>query len=116
MKNKSSTILLSIKTNDEIVQTLKSGRKLNLPFITIWLTRQSNKSQIQYALLVNKTQFKLAVVRNRVKRQIRNILINSQLIGGVKILLKPNITYLKKTYSEIETQIIKTINKYQNGK
>lgn len=116
MKNKSAINLVSIRTNNEIVQVLKTGKKLNLPYLTIWLIKQVNKSQIQYGLLVNKTQFKLAVSRNKVKRQLRNILINSQLKGGIKILLKPNSTYLKKTYQQIKEQTLNIISKYQNGK
>ncbi|MBQ0045327.1 MAG: ribonuclease P protein component [Mycoplasma sp.] len=115
MKNKSSTVLISIKTNKEIVSVLKVGRKLNLPYLTLWLARQSNKSQIEYALLVNKTQFKHAVARNKVKRQLRNILITSDIKGGIRILIKPNANYSKKTYLEVKEQFIKTIKKYQNG-
>ena len=116
MKDKASTVLISIKTNTEIVNLLKSGKKLNLPYLTLWLGKQTNKSQIQYGLLVNKTQFKLAVERNKVKRQLRNILISSDLKGGIKILIKPNATFSKRKYSQIKEQLISTISKYQNGK
>lgn len=116
MKNKISTTLVSIKTNQEIVQQLRKSKKLNLPYLTIWVGRQPNKSRIDYALLVNKNQFKLAVARNKIKRQLRSILINSDLTGGVKLLLKPNSTWLKKDYKELKESIIKTISKYQNGK
>lgn len=116
MKNKSSTLLVSVKTNGEIVKILTKSKKMNLPYLTIWLARQTNKSELQYALLVNKTQFKTAVTRNKVKRQLRSILTTSDIIGGIKILLKPNSTYLKKDYSLIKEQIINTIKKYQNGK
>ncbi len=116
MKDKSGIVLISIKTNKEIVELLKNSKKLNLPYTTIWLAKQPNKSQINYALLVNKTQFKLAVVRNKVKRQLRNILISSDLKGGIRILIKPNSTYLKKDYFEIQKTLINTIQRYQNGK
>ena len=116
MKNKSSIVLISIKTNNEIVKLLKSSKKLNLPYITIWLNKFANKSQINYALLVNKNQFKHAVTRNKVKRQLRNILISSELKGGIQLLLKPNAIYLKKDYLQIKDSIIKLITKYQNGK
>ena len=116
MKDRSSTTLTSIKTNQSIVQLLKNSKKLNLPYITIWLSKQSDKTKIDYALLVNKNQFKLAVLRNKVKRQLRNILITSELKGGIKLLLKPNSNWLKRTYSQIREELIKTITKYQNGK
>lgn len=116
MKNNSSTILTSIKSNEDIVKLLKSSKKINLPFSTIWVARKPNKSKINYGLLVNKNQFKLAVVRNKVKRQLRTILITSDLQGGLDILIKPNSTYLKKTYLQIKEIIINTIKKYQNGK
>lgn len=116
MKNKSSVVLISIKTNNEIVELLKNSKKFNLPYTTIWLKKQSNKSQIKYALLVNKTQFKLAVTRNKVKRQLRNILINSEIQGGVKLLFKPNSTFVKKNYLLIKENILNTIIKFQNGK
>lgn len=116
MKDRALTTLVSIKTNDDIVKLLKHSRKLNLPYLTLWIARQSNKSQIDYALLVNKTQFKHAVSRNKVKRQLRNILISSELKGGIQLLIKPNSNYLKKTYLQIKEQLIQTISKYQNGK
>lgn len=116
MKNKSSIVLNSIKTNNEIVEVLKSSKKLNLPYITIWLSRQNNKHEIQYALLVNKSQFKLAVLRNKVKRQLRNILINSEFKGGIKLLFRPNSTIINKQFSDISNKIYQTIDKYQNGK
>lgn len=116
MKDKAGTLLTSIKTNNEIVKLLKTSKKINLPCLTLWLNKQANKSKIDFALLVNKTQFKLAVSRNKVKRQIRNILITSELKGGLKLLIKPNSTYLKKTYSQIKELLIQTITRYQNGK
>lgn len=116
MKDRSSTTLTSIKTNQKIVQLLRNSKKLNLPYLTLWLAKQKNKSQIDYALLVNKSQFKLAVIRNKVKRQLRNILITSDLMGGIQVLIKPNSLFLKKTYSEIRDETIQLIKKYQNGK
>lgn len=116
MKNRSSIVLISIKTNNEIVEVLKSGKKFNLPFATLWFAKQTNKSQIQYGLLVNKTQFKLAITRNKIKRQLRDILITSEIKGGLKLLIKPNSTYIKKDYLSIRENILKTISKYQNGK
>lgn len=116
MKDNSSIKLVSLKTNTEIVSILKRNKKVNLPIGTIWLTRHSNKTQINYALLVNKTSFKLAVTRNKIKRQLRNILIQSNLSGGLNILIKPNPIYLKKDYSTNKQLIINTITKYQNGK
>ncbi|MCQ2956377.1 MAG: ribonuclease P protein component [Mycoplasmoidaceae bacterium] len=67
-------------------------------------------------MLVNKTQFKLAVSRNKVKRQLRNILITSNLKGGIKLLIKPNSTFLKKTYSQNKELLIQSITRNQNGK
>lgn len=116
MKNKASIVLISIKTNNEIVEILKFGKKFNLPFATLWFVKQANKSQVKYALLVNKTQFKLAVTRNKVKRQLRSVLMSSEIKGGIQVLIKPISTYLKKDYSYIKENIVKTINKYQNGK
>lgn len=116
MKNKIGTTLISLKTNKQIVEVLKKNKKFNLPFITICIGRQTNKSQLNYALLVNKSQFKLAVDRNKIKRQLRNILLTSEYKGGSKILFKPNSLYLKKDYWQIKESIDKTIQKYQNGK
>lgn len=116
MKDNLGTKLTSIKTNKGIVEVLKKNQKTNLPFITLWFARINNKSLIEYALLVNKSQFKLAVVRNKIKRQLRSILTTSDLKGGLKILLKPNSLYLKKDYLEIKKNIINKILKYQNGK
>lgn len=116
MKNKIGITLTSLKTNKQIVEVLKKNKRFNLPFITICIGRHTNKSNIEYALLVNKSQFKLAVDRNKVKRQLRNILSTSEFKGGIKLLFKPNSLYLRKAFSEIKDSINKTIKKYQNGK
>lgn len=116
MKNKIGTTLNSIKTNRQIVEVLKKNKKFNLSYLTIYIGKNNNKSSIEFALLVNKTQFKLAVQRNKIKRQLRNILLTSEFKGGMKLLFKPNSLYLKKTFQEIKENIFKTIKKYQNGK
>lgn len=114
MKNKIGTQLISIKENKKIVEVLKNNRKINLPFISLFLSKNKNLSTIEYALLVNKSQFKLSVTRNKIKRQLRNILIDSEFGGGFKILFKPNSLYLKKQYQEVKQSIYKSLNK--NGK
>lgn len=116
MKNKSSINLETIKTNNEIVGVLKNSKKFNLSHSTIWISRQNNRSKILFALLVNKTQFKLSVTRNKIKRQLRQIILNSEINGGINLLIKPNYAYLKKKYADIQQTIINTILKYQNGK
>ncbi len=116
MKNKIGTTLTSLKTNNQIVEVLKKNKKFNLPFLTICIGRNTNRSNIEYALLVNKSQFKLAVDRNKIKRQLRTILLTSEFKGGIKILFKPNSLYFKKRFFEIKNSINKTIKKYQNGK
>lgn len=112
MKNKNNVNLVSIKSNSIILQIFKLNKKVNLSFITLWFANSINKANIDYALLVNKSNFKHATLRNKIKRQLRNILINSNLKGGIKILFKPNQIYLKKTYNEIQDKILITINKY----
>lgn len=116
MKNSSSITLTSIKTNKNIVQQLKTSKRINLPYITLWIGKGFERNKIQYALLLSKTQFKLAVIRNKIKRQLRNILIKSNWSGGMSILFKPNQLWLKKTYLELESAIIKIVNTYHNGK
>ena len=116
MKNKIGSVLVSIKTNNQILDVFKKSKKINITSGTIWFCKNLNTNQISYALLLNKTYFKLAVTRNKIKRQLRNMLINSDLCGGFNVLIKPNTNYLKKEYKENETLIIKTIKKLENGK
>ena len=116
MKNKSGIKLVAIKDNKQIVNILKKNKKVSLSFVTIWYYKSTNKSLINYALLVNKSQFKLAVTRNKIKRQLRNILIASDIKGGLDILIKPNAIWLKKQYLELSINIINTITKFNNGK
>ena len=112
MKNKNGVSLVSIKSNSIILQIFKLNNRVNLSFITLWFAKNVNKSSIEYALLVNKSNFKHATLRNKIKRQLRSILINSYLKGGIKILFKPNPFYLKKTYNEIQDKILVSIDKY----
>ena len=116
MKNKIGVQLNSIKTNNKIVSVLKQSQKFHLPYLTIYLTKNSNKSLVEYALLVNKSQFRLATTRNKIKRQLRAILSTGDFKGGIKLLIKPNTLFLKKEFLQIQKSITSIIRKYQNGK
>lgn len=93
MKNKNNILLVSIKLNKEIVFLLGHSKKIKAQGFDLWMKEHKDKQTIFYALLVSKNVFKLAVVRNKIKRLIRCALQLSTIPGGISLLIKPNSNF-----------------------
>lgn len=112
MKNKNSIEIVSIKSNDDIVKVLHHGKKIVLKNAVVWLIKSKNFNSLKYALLVNKSNFKLAVTRNRIKRILRKILFEITSFGGLAILIKPNVSFISFSYNENKQFILDIFNEY----
>lgn len=93
MKNKNNISLVSIKLNKEIAFLLSHSKKIKSQGFDLWMKEHKDKQTIFYALLVTKNVFKLAVVRNKIKRIIRHALQLSTIPGGLSLLIKPNSNF-----------------------
>lgn len=107
MQNNISTI----KKNEEILRVLKSRNRIYSKEFTIFYKKNENKKRV--AFIVSKKISKKAVVRNKIKRQLRNIvyknLKNSTLTVDIVIMVKPE--YLNKDFNFIENSFSYLIRK-----
>ena len=107
MKNKIKTL----KSNYQIKQLFKNGKtKKTKDFV---LKYQKNKiGDLQFAISVNKKVFRTAVLRNQVKRQIRQIIRSFNQIKPIDMLVIVLNNYInnkfeinKKNITNIYNQI-----------
>ena len=117
MKSKNNILLKSIKKNEDFVFVLKQGRKIKNEIFSVWIKNNFSNKQINYGLMVSKEFFKKAVTRNKIKRQIKNMLLNINFKENMSILIKPTINYLNKDFQTNTKKLEELINKnQQNGK
>lgn len=100
MKNKNNVSLVSIRTNKEIVAVLQHSHKVKTREFNLWWQKHNDEQTIFYALLVTKSAFKLAVMRNKIKRIIRNALQLSTISGGFSLLVKPTVDFQAVSFCE----------------
>jgi ribonuclease P protein component len=103
--------LVSLKKNEDF-KSLLSGKKVSNKYSTIFFKRLSNKDTKKLNLsIVTKKKIGNAVVRNKIKRRLRNIM--NDIYKQIKINL--NFSYLiiarknvsSEKYQDIKTQIFK---------
>tara|TARA_Y100001935_G_scaffold241327_1_gene230677 strand:- start:683 stop:1024 length:342 start_codon:yes stop_codon:yes gene_type:complete len=103
--------LVSLKKNEDF-KSLLSGKKVSNKYSTIFFKRLSNKDTNKLNLsIVTKKKIGNAVIRNKIKRRLRNIM--NDIYKQIKINL--NFSYLiiarqnvsKEKYQDIKTQIFK---------
>jgi ribonuclease P protein component len=96
-----------ISKNQEILQVIKHGnKKINDYFIIYNIESKNNFSR--YCISVNK-KYGNAVERNRIKRQIRNILTTNAIknVYNYVIIIRPGIKGLK--YVDIKKYLLELI-------
>ncbi|WP_051675837.1 ribonuclease P protein component [Ureaplasma canigenitalium] len=83
--------LSSLKQNRVIANIIKLNQKIHSSDLSLYYQKNS-EGQIRYAISVSKKHFKLAVNRNRIKRQIRAMFIKLKhdIPVDIVIIIKPN--------------------------
>lgn len=100
MKSKNAIKLVSLKLNKDIVKILHKGKKIILKNSDVWIAKSNHENIFKYALLVNKSYFKLAVTRNKIKRILRSLLQEIVTVGGFIFLIKPTSEFAKFSYNQ----------------
>ncbi len=114
MKSKNAIKLISLKLNVDIVKILHKGKKIILKNSDVWLLKTDNKAVFKYALLVNKSYFKLAVVRNKIKRILRSLLQEIVMVGGIAFLIRPKSEFINFSYNQNKHFFIEVFKQYAN--
>jgi ribonuclease P protein component len=98
-------------TNKSSIQTLlKHGKRGNHNIYYSIRYLFSNEKKSHYLLVVKKKIFKLAVTRNKIKRQIRLLLNKNTFDQSCDLLIEPKIDYLKTNFKKIGEEFKKTLN------
>lgn len=107
MPNNQFTIL---KKNLEIKQLFQKGKFISNS-IFVLKYQENYFKQTRYAISVNKKIFRTAVLRNKIKRQIRNIVRNLPSYKNIDILVIVKNLYLEKDFNTINNSFQSLYNK-----
>ena len=107
--------LVSLNKNEDF-KSLLSGKKISNKYSTIFFKRLSNKNTKKLNLsIVTKKKIGNAVIRNKIKRRLRNIMndiykqIKLNLNFSYLIIAKQNVS--KEKYNDIKNQVFEDFKK-----
>ena len=93
-----------VKKSNEIESILKNRKYSSNSFFTVYKKNNPETSHFRYAMSVNK-KIGHAVVRNRLKRQIRAIIREFNIIDNVDIFIIVRNKILNLSFQEIKKQL-----------
>ena len=106
MKNNKITTLSS---NLQIKELFKNGNtKKNNDFLIKY--KKNNVGNLQFAISVNKKIFRTAVLRNKIKRQIRSIIRSFNQVKSIDMLVIVLKNYTNNTFELNKNNILNTYN------
>ncbi|MDE7264189.1 MAG: ribonuclease P protein component [Anaeroplasmataceae bacterium] len=93
-----------VKKSKEIEEILKNHRFSSNPYFTIYIKEQHETNHFRYAMSVGK-KIGNAVVRNRIKRQIRAIVRNFCVVSTTDVFIIARNNILKLNFQEMEREL-----------
>lgn len=93
-----------VKKSKEIEGILKNHKLSSSPYFTLYMKEQNETNHFRYAMSVGK-KIGNAVVRNRIKRQIRAVIRNLNVVPNVDVFIVAKGKVLDLTFQEIEKDI-----------
>lgn len=93
-----------VKKSKEIENILKNKKYSSNPYFTIYKKNNLETSHFRYAMSVNK-KIGHAVVRNRLKRQIRAIIRDFNIIDNVDIFIIVRNKILDISFNEMQIKL-----------
>ena len=94
-----------IKKSKEIEDVLKNKRYAANPYFTIYIKENNENHHFRYAISVNKKIGK-AVVRNRLKRQVRSIISQINIKDNIDVFIIVRSKVLDIDFNEMNKQIL----------
>ena len=106
----------SLKSNLQIKELFKTGKSLKTNDFLLKY-RKNTTGNLQFAISVNKKIFRTAVIRNKIKRQIRQIVRSLKQIKSIDMLVIVASNYLNNKYETNKKNIIwnTAINHFTDG-
>lgn len=99
-----------VKKNKDIESILKTHRYASCPYFTLYYKKQNETDHFRYAMSVGK-KIGNAVVRNKIKRQIRAVVRKVSVIPSVDVFIVARGKVLELDFSRMETEIIRLFQK-----
>ena len=106
---KDKIVGVSLKRNSQIKNVLKHGLTI---FGDVYVLKYTNSNQkFEFAISTNKKIFRTAVIRNKIKRQIRSFIRNMPNLKLIKLLIIVKAKFLDNSYEQnylsLEKMIVK---------
>lgn len=103
----------SLRKNIEIIKVIKEGKKNYSKDFTVFYLKDHNQNKCKVVISISKKFFKLAVKRNKIRRQIKAIFIETKILDSYNnysfvIVIKQ--TYDVTKYLVNKQKIVKNIN------
>ena len=102
-----------IKKSKEIEEVLKNKKYASNPYFTIYIKENNENHHFRYAMSVNKKIGK-AVVRNRLKRQIRSIISQITIKDNIDLFIIVRNKVLDIDFNEMNKQILYLLRKQKS--
>ena len=99
-----------IKKSKEIEEVLKNKKYSSNPYFSIYIKENNENHHFRYAISVNKKIGK-AVVRNRIKRQIRSIISQINIKDNIDVFIIVRSKVLDIDFNEMNKQILYLLRK-----
>ena len=99
-----------IKKSKEIEDVLKNKKYSANPYFSIYSKENNENHHFRYAISVNKKIGK-AVVRNRIKRQVRSIISQINIKDNIDVFIIVRSKVLDIDFAEMNKQILYLLRK-----
>lgn len=99
-----------VKKNNEIEEILKNKRYSSNPYFSLYVKKQDETNHFRYAISVSK-KIGNAVVRNRLKRQIRSIIRDFYLKDGYDFFIIARTKILTISFLEMKKELLNLLIK-----
>jgi ribonuclease P protein component len=102
---------LILKNRDDITETLKAGRRFEYGAVKIILFPDPGQKCLKVAFLVSKRLGRRAVLRNKIKRWLREIFRNNKKYfpQSVRIILTSPLKYEGLSYDSLKNDFLEVV-------
>ncbi|MDR0341097.1 MAG: ribonuclease P protein component [Mycoplasmataceae bacterium] len=104
----------SIKNKKLITQVVHSKNIVQNNICVIKYLK-NNENKLNYIISTPKKYFKLAVTRNKIKRQVRSIIFEHKANNNMNIIIIIRDTYLNNTFNVNKALISELLNRIENN-
>lgn len=105
-------MFLSLRKNIEIIKVIKQGKRNYSRDFTVFYLENEKQEIAEIVISISKKNFKLAVERNKIRRQIKGILIETKILDNYKrysFVVVVKSTYNVKEYSTNKERMLRNI-------